>query len=85
MKQRPLKVILLIFIIEIIIVGTLCFVFHGELTNLSTRINDGTLSDISEINENIQLLKNKVNMTLVGSIALFAVTSIIISVYLSKM
>ena len=85
MKQRPLKVILLIFIIEIIIVGTLCFVFHGELTNLSTRINDGTLNDISEINENIQLLKNKVNMTLVGSIALFAVTSIIISVYLSKM
>ena len=85
MKQRPLRVILLIFIIEIVIVGALCFVFHKKLNDVSIQIEVGNITDVAEIDHNLQNLKLDVNLTLIIAISLFAVTAIILAIYLSKM
>ena len=85
MKQRPLRVILLIFIIEIVIVGTFCFIYQSSLTELSNAIETGELSNPEYISQNIQVLKRDVTLTLIIAISLFAITAIIVAVYLSKM
>ncbi|MCI9064027.1 MAG: cell wall metabolism sensor histidine kinase WalK [Clostridia bacterium] len=83
--NKPFRIILIIFILELVIVGALGFVFQSKLEKVEESIEIGEISNLQEVQDNYIQLKKDINTALIGGISILAVITIILAVYLSKM
>ena len=83
--NKPFRLIIIIFILELITVATLGFAFQNKLELVQEQINNGQITDIKQVQENYSILKKDINTALILGMSIFAIITIALSIYLSKM
>ena len=84
-NKKPFRIILITFIIELVVIGVLGFIFQNRIDNVEQKIETGEITTIEQVQNNYQILKRDMNVTLIVGMAVFAVITILLSIYLSKM
>lgn len=79
MKETPQKLVLIIFITEIIVMGSLGILFQNKLENLKE------INNLQELQEQIEILSKDTNIVLIIAIILFIAIALLIAAYLAKM
>ena len=84
-SRKPLRIILLVFILELIIVGILGYSLQNEITVIENQISSGEINNINQIqNEYSNLHKTIVKITVISIVIMILIT-IALMFYLSKM
>lgn len=84
-SNKPLKIILIVFILELIVVGTLGILFQKRINLLDNCIKTGEIRDLQQVQEECREIKGTVNASLGTGMTIYAVITILLAVYLSKM
>lgn len=79
MKETPQKLVLIIFITEIIVMGSLGILFQNKLENLKE------INNLQELQGQIEILSKDTNIVLIIAIILFVAIALLIAAYLAKM
>ena len=84
-NKKPFRIILITFIIELVVIGVLGFIFQNSIDNVEQKIETGEITTIEQVQNSYQILKRDMNVTLIVGMSVFAVITILLSIYLSKM
>ena len=84
-KNKPLRIIILIFILELIVIGVLGGLFQRKINVLEEQINSGEITQLNQVKENCEELKASINKSLIIGMSIYGLITIILAVYLSKM
>lgn len=83
--NKPFRIILIVFILELAIVASLGLVFQKKLEKVETQIEVGEITTLDEVQNNYINLKNGINSTLIIGMSILAIITILLAIYLSKM
>ena len=84
-NKKPLTIIVIVFALELILVGILGIVFRNNINMIYNHIETGELQDINQVKEECIELRKTVNILLATIMVLYVVTTIFLTIYLSKM
>lgn len=84
-NKKPLTIIVIVFALELILVGILGIVFRNNINMIYNDIETGELQDINQVKEECIELRKTVNILLTTIMGLYVVTTIFLTIYLSKM
>lgn len=84
-NKKPLTIIVIVFALELILVGILGIVFRNNINMIYNDIETGELQDINQVQEECIELRKTVNILLTTIMGLYVVTTIFLTIYLSKM
>lgn len=84
-NKKPLTIIVIVFALELILVGILGIVFRNNINMIYNHIETGELQDINQVQEECRELRKTVNILLATIMVLYVVTTIFLTIYLSKM
>lgn len=83
-KNTPLKIVLIIFVTEIIILVSLGLFFKTNLSNINKLIQNEEIVSLEQVGLQINQLSKKIDIVLVVASILFVSIAIILSLYMSK-
>lgn len=83
-KNTPLKIVLIIFITEMLILIGLGIFFKLNLLNIINSINSREIFSLVDVETKIYGLSNKVNIVIIIASLIFAIITTLISIYMSK-
>lgn len=83
-KNAPLKIVLTIFITEMIILMGLEFVLQKNISNIVNQINTEEIATLEFIKIELEDLSIKVNIAIILSAILFIIIAVGLSIYMSK-
>ena len=83
--NKPFRIILIIFIIELLVVASIGYMFQNRLNIIEEQIQTGQITDLIQVENTFGQLKNNINITLIIGMSTFAGITIILAVYLSRM
>ena len=83
-KNMPLKIVLIIFITEIIILVGLGFFLQKNIIEIHNKIDNEEITSIEEVDVKIQELSKNVDITLIVSSLVFVAIAILLCLYMSK-
>ena len=81
-NKKPLVIIILVCVIELVVIGLLAFVFQHEIAVMEEKIS--AISN-DEINQTIETFHRNINISLIIGICLNLTITVILMFYLSKM
>lgn len=84
LKSVRIRVILIFFLLNIIIVGGLGLFFINSISNLNLQIIDGGISNLEHISQNLQILDKNTKIALIITAVLLCIIGIMIAFILSK-
>lgn len=84
-KEKPLKFILLIFVIELIIIGFLGLNFERKIVEMEQQIENGEITHLSEVKENYNQIHKNINIIMFFGIFILGTITVVLAIYLSKM
>lgn len=84
-KNKTLGIIILVFVIELIVVSTLGIMFERKIDLLDSKIKTEEIHDLSQVQDECRNLKDNTNKALIIGMCIFAIITIILTVYLSRM
>lgn len=84
LKSVRIRVILIFFLLNIIIVGGLGFFFINSISNLNLQITNGSISSLEQIFQNLQILDNNTKIALIITAVLLCIIGIMIAFILSR-
>lgn len=84
-KEKPLKFILLIFIIELAIITLVGFSFENKINGIEKQIDNGEITELSQIKESYRQIHKNINITMISGIVILGGITAILAIYLSKM
>ena len=83
--NKPFRLILIVFILELVVVASLGLVFQRQLEKVEYKIEVGEITTLDQVQDNYIKLKNEINTTLIIGMSIFGVITILLAIYLSKM
>ena len=83
--NKPFRLIVIVFILELAIVASMGLIFQNELEKVEEQIEVGEITTLDEVQSNYINLKNEINTTLIIGMSILAVITILLAIYLSKM
>ena len=83
--NKPFRLILIVFILELVVVASLGLVFQKQLEKVENKIEVGEITTLDQVQDNYVKLKNEINTTLIIGMSTFGVITILLAIYLSKM
>lgn len=83
-KNTPLKIVLTIFITEMIILILLGIFFKLNLLNIAKSINSGEIASLMDVSVRLNSLSNKVNVGFILSSLIFVAIAVFLSIYMSR-
>ena len=84
-SKKSLKIILLIFVVELIVIVALGFIIQKKLIEMGNMIDTGEVTDLEQVKESYQNLSEDVNILITGGIIIYGIATIVLAIYLSKM
>ena len=84
-SRKPLAIIIVVFILELVVISALGIFMQRRINYLDSSIQTGEIKDVGQVQEEIQDMRNTLNVALGMGLAIFAITTILLSIYLSKM
>lgn len=85
LKNVSLKLIIIIFITELIIVGSFFAILKVNLHAIEKDIEIGNIQNVAEIKNQIQALDNNLIFIIIIAVLILSIIAIILAIYLSKM
>ena len=83
-KNTPLRIVLVVFIIEIIIFVGLGIILQKNITNIHNAINLEELTNLNQVSLEIEKLSKEIDMILIIFSLIFIAVAILLSVYMSR-
>ena len=83
-KNTPLKVVLLIFITEIIILVGLGIFLQMNISKIHTEIDTEEIISLDEVDLEIEKLSKNIDVVLIVASIVFVTIAIVLSIYMSK-
>ena len=83
--NKPLKIIIVIFILELIVVGSIGIFFQNRIQNIDDQIKSGQIKDVHQVQEECREIKSTINVALSIGMVTYALITILLAIYLSKM
>ena len=84
-NKKPLRIILLTFIVELIIIAILGIVLQRNLSIMETKIETGEITEISQVKDNYQNLSRTISIVLIAGMVAYGLITVLLAVYLSRM
>lgn len=84
-SNKPLKIIIIIFVIELIVVATLGILFQGKISMIEQQIEDGEITELSQVQDMYKELRTTINEALIIGMSIYGLITIMLAVYLSRM
>jgi len=84
-SRKPLAIIIVVFILELVVISALGIFMQRRINYLDSSIQTGEIKDVGQVQEEIQEMRNTLNVALGMGLAIFAITTILLAIYLSKM
>lgn len=84
LKSVRIRVILIFFLLNMIIVGGLGLFFINSISNLNLQITNGSISSLEQISQNLQILDNNTKIALIITAVLLCIIGIMIAFILSR-
>ena len=81
-RRKPLKIIMLVFIIELVILGIVGFIFQQKLSVMEAQM---ITKDITQIQNDFTELRRNVNISIIVGMIILTIITIMLILYLSKM
>ena len=83
--NKPFRLILIVFVLELVVVASLGLVFQKQLEKVENKIEVGEITTLDQVQDNYINLKNEINTTLIIGMSIFGAITILLAIYLSKM
>ena len=83
--NKPFRLILIVFVLQLAVVGAMGLIFQNKLENVENKIEVGQITTLDEVQTNYINLKNEINITLIIGMSVLAAITILLAIYLSKM
>ena len=83
--NRPFKIIIFIFIVELVVVGAIGVFFEKRINSIEDRIQTGEIENLQEVQNECKALKDSLNKMLTIGMIAFAVIMVFMAIYLSRM
>lgn len=83
-KNTPLKIVLIIFITEIIVLAGLGILLKKKISDIHAGIETNTIQSVEIVDREIETISKETNIVIIVSGILFVGISIALSVYMSK-
>lgn len=84
-SNKPLRIIILVFIIELIVIGTLGVSFHKRINLIDNKIESRQIKDLHQVQEECKDILKMVNIQLAIGMTTSALMTILLAIYLSHM
>ena len=84
-SNKPLRIIILVFIIELIVIGTLGVSFHKRINLIDNKIESKEIKDLHQVQEECKDILKMVNIQLAIGMTTSALMTILLAIYLSHM
>ena len=84
-NNKPLLIIVLAFIIELIIISALTIVLKQDINKIDTKIENEEIREATLLQTEIEQLNNKSNIIVIAIITTYTFTNILLIIYLSRM
>ena len=84
-NKKPILIIIIVFFLELILAISFGIVFEKNLNRINNKIEIGQIQDIQVMQNEIKDLRASVNMSLIIIMAVYAIITILIIIYMSKM
>ena len=84
-NKRTLTIIIIVFALELILVGILSIIFQNNINMIDMHIETGVLQDVHQVQEECRELRKTINISLAIIMILYVITTVFLTIYLSKM
>ena len=84
-NKKPLRIILLVFVLELALVITLGCIFQRQLSLIENRISSGEITEVSQVNDIFQVFHKNLNISMFICVGVYLIITILLVVYLSRM
>ena len=84
-SRKPLTIIILVFIVELVVVAALGIMVQRRLNLIDEQIESKQINDWHQVQEECRELRGAINKSLIIGMCIFAFITIILAIYLSKM
>ncbi len=84
-NKKPLRIILLVLILQLMIIGILGYVVQNQLDSIESKINSGEINDVYDVNENLGETRKIVKIAIITGGGFYLIITICLEVYLSRM
>ena len=84
-SNKPLRIVVFVFILEIIVIGTLGVSFNKRISLINNKIERQEIRDVRQVQEECQVIVQMVNIQLAIGMTISALMTILLAIYLSHM
>ena len=84
-SNKPLRIVVFVFILEIIVIGTLGVSFNKRISLINNKIERQEIRDVRQVQEECQDIVQMVNIQLAIGMTISALMTILLVIYLSHM
>jgi len=84
-SNKPLRIVVFVFILEIIVIGTLGVSFNKRISLINNKIERQEIMDVRQVQEECQDIVQMVNIQLAIGMTISALMTILLAIYLSHM
>ena len=84
-SNKPLRIFVFLFILEIIVIGTLGVSFNKRISLINNKIERQEIRDVRQVQEECQDIVQMVNIQLAIGMTISALMTILLAIYLSHM
>lgn len=84
-SNKPLRIVVFVFILEIIVIGTLGVSFNKRISLINNKIERQEIRDVRQVQEECQDIVQIVNIQLAIGMTISALMTILLAIYLSHM
>lgn len=84
-SNKPLRIVVFVFILEIIVIGTLGVSFNKRISLINNKIERQEIRDVRQVQEECQDIVQMVNIQLAIGMTISALMTILLAIYLSHM
>ncbi len=84
-SNKPLRIVVFVFILDIIVIGTLGVSFNKRISLINNKIERQEIRDVRQVQEECQDIVQMVNIQLAIGMTISALMTILLAIYLSHM
>ena len=84
-NKKPLRIIIFIFVLELVILGVFGFISQRQITNLEMQMTSGKFVKMDEVITGFREFHKMIDMAMIIGAVAYLIMAIILLIYLSKM
>ncbi len=84
-NRKPWRIIILVFVLELVILGMLGFIFQRQISTLEMQMTSGKVSEMNQAIDSFKEFHKSMNLVMIIGAVAYLIMAIILMIYLSRM